>query len=89
MSEGFTIALHVGGEINYWDDVDPNRMSILVLWKVLKQVGYISYENVYYLVLGRTLDNGLMELKTDAQCLRMLGVIKGHDELHIYVEHLA
>ena len=100
MGDYFTIALHhgglfqdlpnvsyVGGEVNYWDDVDPDRMSLPKLWKIIKQVGYLSYDNVYYLLSGRTLDNKLMELKIDEHCIQMLEAIRGHDELHIYVEH--
>ena len=55
----------MGGEVNYWDDVDLNRMSILILWMPLRQLGYLNYENVYYLFPRKSLDDGLMHLKID------------------------
>ena len=80
---------YMGGSKTYQGYVDPNLISLPVVWKLLKQFRYVDYKGCYFLILSRSLDKGLRNLTIDCDCLKLVKVVSGHEEIELFIEHIV
>ncbi|KAF5729000.1 hypothetical protein HS088_TW21G01157 [Tripterygium wilfordii] len=79
---------YVGGCVDEWKDCNPDVMSVYVIAKFVKQMGYEGYNKSYFVFLDSELENGLKNLTTDGDDVReMILAVTGHKKLHIYIGH--
>ncbi|GKV06937.1 hypothetical protein SLEP1_g18754 [Rubroshorea leprosula] len=80
---------YVDGECDTWQ-VNP---ELLTVWEFYEKVGIGRYdvdlvEGIYYLEPSKSLDDGLKQIIGDETVREVLDVMKGHGEVHIYVDHI-
>ncbi|GKV07995.1 hypothetical protein SLEP1_g19688 [Rubroshorea leprosula] len=80
---------YVDGECDTWQ-VNP---ELLTVWEFYEKVRISRYdvdlvEGIYYLKPSKSLDDGLKQIIGDDTVREVLDVMKGHGEVHIYVDHI-
>lgn len=53
---------YIDGFVSYYDNYDPNLMSYIELENLIKDLGYQRIEQLYYTILGLSLEEGLKSL---------------------------
>ncbi|KAH7849317.1 hypothetical protein Vadar_016185 [Vaccinium darrowii] len=101
MDELFTVVIHhqghflenpiryVEGFVNHVDDCDPEKWSKLEVEDIVERLGYPKYKLLWYRILGLGLDEGLRVIGTDKDAVNMTTVVKGHEQIEVYVEHIV
>ncbi|XP_075675243.1 uncharacterized protein LOC142644540 [Castanea sativa] len=97
MNEFFTLHVHhgghfdenplkyVGGEVGVVDNCDPDKWSKVEIEAICRDFGYTHVSRLWYTRPG---DNGVFELiKNDNDAMLMTELVRGHGEIHVYVEH--
>ncbi|GKV49409.1 hypothetical protein SLEP1_g56160 [Rubroshorea leprosula] len=80
---------YIDGECDTWQ-VNPD---LLTIWEFHEKVRIGRYdvdlvEGIYYLEPNKSLDDGLKQIIGDDTVREVLDVMKGHGEVHIYVDHI-
>nr|KAJ0187918.1 hypothetical protein LSAT_V11C900465570 [Lactuca sativa] len=80
---------YVGGSIDYVDYVDMDVFSIHELDDMMKEIGYINGEPIYYhfLIPEIEIDYGLLPLGNDSDVLLLSKHVANHKEIIVYTEH--
>ena len=77
---------YIGGQTTVYRNCDTDRMSYFDLLHMLKEVGCVNGEQIFYRMPGRSLDVGLDEIRDDNSVLRMLTFATPNDLLEIYIQ---
>lgn len=100
MADLFTVEVHhlgrfvenpvryVEGVVNHVDDCDPDLWSKLEVEDIVESLGYPKYKMLWYRIPGLGLEKGLRVIGTDKDSMHMVEVVKGHEQIEIYVEHV-
>ena len=80
---------YVGGSIDYVDYVDMDVFSVHELDDMMKEIGYINGEPIYYhfLIPEIEIDYGLLPLGNDSDVLLLSKHVANHKEIMVYTEH--
>ncbi|CAH9113065.1 unnamed protein product [Cuscuta epithymum] len=79
--------LYLNGESKSFD-VDPDELCWFWLEELAKKCGsYTIIEEIYYLVPGLPLDNGLRRVYNDREVLQMSEIVLKARSLELYVVH--
>ncbi|CAI9288715.1 unnamed protein product [Lactuca saligna] len=80
---------YVGGSIDYVDYVDMDVFSVHELDDMMKEIGYINGEPIYYhfLIPDIEIDYGLLPLGNDSDVLLLSKHVANHKEIMVYPEH--
>ncbi|CAI9267001.1 unnamed protein product [Lactuca saligna] len=80
---------YIGGSIDYVDYVDMDVFSVHELDDMLKEIGYINSELIYYhfLIPEIEIDYGLLPLGNDSDILLLSNHVANHKEIMVYTEH--
>ncbi|CAI9289984.1 unnamed protein product [Lactuca saligna] len=80
---------YVGGSIDYIDYVDMDVFSVHELDDMMKEIGYINGEPIYYhfLIPEIEIDYGLLPLGNDSDVLLLSKHVANHKEIMVYTEH--
>ncbi|KAL0003830.1 hypothetical protein SO802_011391 [Lithocarpus litseifolius] len=77
--------IYVGGDISiHSEGYDRDCMSFIEVESILKSYGYKRGDLVYYKQVGMNLDEGLVQIKTDPDVLKMVDCHKGVENVVLY-----
>ncbi|KAH7860899.1 hypothetical protein Vadar_019319 [Vaccinium darrowii] len=79
---------YVNGVVNHVDDCDEDMWSKLEAEDIVRRLGYSKHKLLWYRVPNRSLDEGLMLIGTDKDAMDMCRVVRGHEQVEMYVEHV-
>ncbi|XP_051149258.1 uncharacterized protein LOC127263977 [Andrographis paniculata] len=80
---------YLGGEHDYFDFVDIDKLSVLEMWGYAEKLGYKEANSVrFWLKYGNNFDRQCKCLESDKDILWMTKHIPDNYELEIYLEHL-
>ena len=77
-------------QVDWFDGCDSDTWSILWIEDFLKQLGYdrdSGKHEVFWCQPGRTLGEGMKEMKSDADCLAMIAASTQHKNLLLIIDH--
>nr|KAJ0188211.1 hypothetical protein LSAT_V11C900472550 [Lactuca sativa] len=85
----YTRRRYVGESIDYVDYVDMDVFSVHELDDMLKEIGHINGEPIYYhfLILEIDIDYGLLPLGNDSDVLLLSKHVSNHKDIMVYSEH--
>ena len=67
-------------------NVDPDELCWFRLEELAKKFGsYMKIEEIFYLILGKSLDEGLNRVYDDKKVLRMSEIVLGNKCIDLYV----
>ncbi|KAH7849908.1 hypothetical protein Vadar_024820 [Vaccinium darrowii] len=101
MDELFTVEIHhqghfvenpvryVEGFVNHVDDCDPEKWSKLEVEDIVERLGYPKHKLLWYRIPGLGLEEGLRVIGTNKDAMNMTTVVKGHEQIEVYVEHIV
>ncbi|XP_057247491.1 uncharacterized protein LOC125492820 [Beta vulgaris subsp. vulgaris] len=80
---------YVGGEVHYWDNVDPDNLSFFEFIDMLKEEGveYNSKSTFYYSLPGLDLKTGLVKVYKDVEVLDMCEIGMKNGMVKVFVVH--
>ncbi|XP_058209538.1 uncharacterized protein LOC131322289 [Rhododendron vialii] len=78
-----------GGSIAYVDNCSRDTISLLEVGDLVEQLGYTGMINYYYVMTGRTINNGLKMLLTDKDVLDRIDQLPPSRVVDIYVEPIS
>ncbi|XBI27036.1 hypothetical protein VPH35_051597 [Triticum aestivum] len=76
-----------GGEVSIIRDCDSERTSYFRLVRMAKDVGFKDGDELYYTVLGCSLDEGIDLIHDENSVIKMLNFAKKHNFADIYLKH--
>nr|POF18189.1 hypothetical protein CFP56_50724 [Quercus suber] len=77
--------IYVGGDISiHGEGYGRDCMSFIEVESILKSYGYKREDLVYYKQVGMNLDEGLVQIKTDPDVLKMVDCHKGVENVVLY-----
>ncbi|KAI8573179.1 hypothetical protein RHMOL_Rhmol01G0258700 [Rhododendron molle] len=79
---------YVEGVANHVDDCDLDLWSKLEVEDIVERLGYPKYKMLRYRIHGLGLEKGLRVIGTEKDAMHMVEVVKGHEQIEIYVEHV-
>ncbi|KAI8573403.1 hypothetical protein RHMOL_Rhmol01G0274700 [Rhododendron molle] len=79
---------YVEGVVNHVDDCDIDLWSKLEVEDIVERLGYPKYKMLRYRIPELGLEEGLRVVGTDKDAISMVEVVKGHEQIEIYVEHV-
>ena len=76
---------YVGGEVDVVDNCDPNKWSKVEIEGICRDFRYTSVSRLWYTMpgMGQERANSIWLL----MIMYMTELVKGHEEIHVYVEH--
>ncbi|XP_058209741.1 uncharacterized protein LOC131322424 [Rhododendron vialii] len=77
------------GSIVYVDNCNHDTISLLEVGDLVEQLGYMGMINYYYVMTGRTINNGLKMLLTDKDVLDMIDQLPPSRVVDLYVEPIS
>ncbi|KAG5556147.1 hypothetical protein RHGRI_006689 [Rhododendron griersonianum] len=78
-----------GGSIAYVDNCNRDTVSLLEVGDLVEQLGYTGMINYYYVMTGRTINNGLKMLLSDKDVLDMIDQLPPSRVVDIYIEPVS
>ena len=100
MDELFSISMHhggyftknpkkyVGGIVDVVDNCDLERWSKVEIEGICKDFGYMPVSRLWYTMPGMEHERANFHLVfDDDDAMYMTKLVKGHEEIHVYVEH--
>ena len=102
MDDLFSISVHHGGyftknlkkymrdEVDVVDNCDPNKWSKVEIEGICRDFGYTSISRLWYTMPGIDQKRANFHLVVDDDdAMYMTELVKGHEEIHVYVQPLA
>ncbi|MED6134013.1 hypothetical protein PIB30_033638 [Stylosanthes scabra] len=84
------VVKYSGGLVSDIEVVNPDTCNLSMVEEMILDLGYSSTKDVYWLVPGLGLVNGLRLLVTDEEVANMCDAAKDNGNMvHLYVEHLV
>ena len=78
-----------GGEVNYYHDMDLDKMSYFEIKGMVEYHGYTNVSKIYYRHPHKIMETGLTLLDNDKDVMNMLNLIELTGYIEIYVEHMV
>ena len=79
---------YVGATVDVVDNCDPKRWSKVELEGICRDFGYTSVSRLWYKMPGMDQERANFHLViNDDHAMFMTDLVKGHEEIHVYVEH--
>ena len=79
---------YVGGKVNVVDNCDSNKWSKVEIEGICRDFGYTSVSRIWYRMPGIDQERANFHLVVDDHdAMYMTELVKGHKEIHVYVEH--
>ena len=79
---------YVGGKVDIVDNWDPDKWSKVEIEGICRDFGYTSVSRIWYTMPGMDQDRANFHLVVDDHdAMYMTELVKGHEEIHVYVEH--
>ena len=70
------------------DDCDPDKWSKVEIKSICREFGYTHVSRLWYRSLEDNEEDGVFQLiKDDHDAMAMTKLVKGHGQIHVYVEH--
>ncbi|BFG24105.1 hypothetical protein CerSpe_103790 [Prunus speciosa] len=79
---------YVNGSVDWFDYCDKDRMSMIEIDGMVKELGYEGIINYWYNIPGGHFDGGLVKLSEDADILDMLTFVPDNRLINIFLEHV-
>ena len=81
--------LNVGGEVDVIDNCDPDKWSKVEIEGICRDFGYTSVSRLWYTMPGmnQEMENFFHLVINDDDAMYMTKLVKGYEEIHVYVEH--
>ena len=79
---------YVGGEVDVIDNCDHDKWSKVEIEGICRDFGYTSVSRLWYTIPGMDQEREnfhFVVVDDDAICMTEL--VKGHEEIHVYVKH--
>ncbi|XWS44982.1 hypothetical protein CRYUN_Cryun15aG0096700 [Craigia yunnanensis] len=82
-----------GSNLQYVNEIvddlmfDPDKMSFFKLMNVCENAGFMNIKRIFYLILGRTIGDGLRLVWDDDTTLDMIGYMLDHGVVDIFIDH--
>ena len=81
---------YVGGKVDVVDNYDSDRWSKVEIEGICRDFGYTSVSKLWYKMLDMNQERENFHLVVDDHdAMFMKTLVKGHEEIHVYVEHLV
>ena len=78
---------YLGGEERRFN-VDPDELCWFWLDELAKKCGpYMKIKEIYYLILGKSLEDGLRRVYADKEVLQMVEIVLAYGCIDLYVLH--
>ncbi|RYR05176.1 hypothetical protein Ahy_B06g085052 [Arachis hypogaea] len=79
---------YIGGEVTEIERVNVDTLNDFFISDLLKDIGYTSISDFYWLEPGKELDDGLRLLRVDIDVVRMYeAAMKNGNRINLYTEH--
>ncbi|RYR53431.1 hypothetical protein Ahy_A06g028542 [Arachis hypogaea] len=79
---------YVDGEVTMIERVNVDTLNGFFISDLLKDIGYTSVINFFWLEPGKELDDGLRDLRVDMDTIRMYeAAVKNGNKINVYTEH--
>ena len=79
----------MGGEVGIVDNCDPNEWSKVEIEAIYRDFGYTAVSRLWYIKPGDNEENKVFHfIKDDKNAMLMTELVRGHGQIHVYVEHL-
>ena len=78
--------IYYGGQVDYSDDLDPDRISIIDIEDMAKSMGCVNVGRLYFRVPTLNLFSGLRELVSDKDVLSMTKWAQTFKVIDVYVD---
>ncbi|RYR05297.1 hypothetical protein Ahy_B06g085165 [Arachis hypogaea] len=79
---------YVGGKVTEIERVNVDTLNGFFVADLVKDIGYASVTNFFWLEPGKELDDGLRDLKVDMDIVRMYeAAVKNSNRINVYTEH--
>ncbi|RYR21279.1 hypothetical protein Ahy_B03g066573 [Arachis hypogaea] len=79
---------YVDGEVTEIERVNVDTLNGFFVSDLVKDIGYTSVSNFFWLEPGKGLDDGLRDLKVDMDIVRMYeAAVKNSNRINVYTEH--
>ncbi|RYR04945.1 hypothetical protein Ahy_B06g084760 [Arachis hypogaea] len=79
---------YVGGKVTEIERVNVDTLNSFFVSDLLKDIGYTSVTNFFWLEPEKELDDGLRDLRVNMDIVRMYGVaVKNSNRINVYTEH--
>ncbi|RYR73442.1 hypothetical protein Ahy_A02g007792 [Arachis hypogaea] len=79
---------YIGGEVTEIERVNVDTLNGFFISDLLKDIGYTSISEFYWLEPGKELHDGLRLLRVDMDVVRMYeAAMKNGNRIHLYTEH--
>ena len=81
---------YVGGKVDVVDNCDSDRWSKVEIEGICKDFGYTSVSRLWYKMLDMNQERENFHLVVDDHdAMFMKTLVRVHEEIHVYVEHLV
>ena len=79
---------YVGGEVDVVDNYDLDKWSKVEIEGICRDFGYTSVSRLWYTMPSMDQERANFHLVIDDHdAMNMTELVKGHKEIHVYVEH--
>ncbi|KAL4301545.1 hypothetical protein AHAS_Ahas17G0311600 [Arachis hypogaea] len=79
---------YIGGEVTEIERINVDTLNGFFISDLLKDIGYTSISEFYWLEPGKELDDGLRLLRVDMDVVRMYeAVMNNENKINVYTEH--
>ncbi|RYR08308.1 hypothetical protein Ahy_B05g075922 [Arachis hypogaea] len=79
---------YIGGEVSEIERVNVDTLNGFFISDLLKDIGYMSISEFYWLEPGKELDDGLRLLRVDMDVVKMYeAAMKNGNKINVYIEH--
>ena len=79
---------YVGGAVDIIDNCDLDKWSKIEIESICRDSGYTSVSRIWYTMPGIDQERENFHLVVDDHdAMYMIELVKGHEEIHVYVEH--
>ena len=77
---------YVRGEVDLVDNCDPDKWSKVEIEGICRNFGYTFVSKLWYAMPGMEKERENFHLVDDDDVMYMTELVKGHEEIHVYVE---
>ncbi|KAL7262651.1 hypothetical protein ACSBR1_000920 [Camellia fascicularis] len=78
---------YVGSNVDVFDAVDVDKLSVLEISYMLKEFGVFYYKHIFYRIPNKNLVLGLRVLANDDDIREMYSLLENTNTLELFIEH--
>lgn len=80
----------MGGTVSQVDNYDPNRWSKVEIEGICREFGYTTVSRLWFKMSSVNPNHAnFHQVVDDDETMFMTDLVHGHDEIHVFVEHLV